>query len=440
MKRILWVTCFCTAAAFVNGQNVGIGTTIPQEKLEVRNSLRATLKVSSNNLSDTTELLLSNKISNVTGTDFSLKSVREEGLIISSQSDWGPFNSAHSLVIKPNGFVGVNDLTPFGRLSVTGNETTGNGMGAAIRIQNTASSNAWILRAGAAGTATPDGGFSIADNTSYHFMMDASGNLGLGITPLATKLHLNGGMKIQSTNVLEFGAGIAGKEVNAGKIAYNGFGTSSLAIVGAGTNSSNRSVFFFAEGGTVFNGPINLSGTIQLNSNAGQPGQVLTSNGVADPVWADAALTGNTRFAVRFTENAAKSGTATISGTYYNLNTSDVVIGASTITINKSGLYHFDVGGNGSLSYASATSFSPTMGIWLFFGLANSIQLVNDKLMTSFSSANTSYQLGETNSVEVYINAPATLSVYHTFSTLGTCACTSTHQFAGFLTGHLIAE
>lgn len=80
-------------------------------------------------------------------------------------------------------------------------------------------------------------------------------NVGIGITPTA-KLHVNGTVKIEGSNMLELGGGVAGKEVNAGKIGYNAFGTDALEIVGAGTNAANRKVYFFAESGTTFNGPI----------------------------------------------------------------------------------------------------------------------------------------------------------------------------------------
>lgn len=163
---------------------------------------------------------------------------------------------------------GIGDPLPSAKLTVSGSETTLNGQSAGIKIRNTASANAWYIRAGASGTATPADGFSIGDNSSYHFNMTSGGSVGLGIIPSGTRLHVNGGIKIEGLNVLEFGAGVAGKEVNAGKIVYNGFGTNRLAIVGAGTTASNRSVQFFAEGGTVFNGPIQTDGIALLDNGA----------------------------------------------------------------------------------------------------------------------------------------------------------------------------
>ncbi|MBL7748591.1 MAG: hypothetical protein JNM19_14240, partial [Chitinophagaceae bacterium] len=139
-------------------QNVGIGTATPSQKLEVRNALRSTIKISSASFADTSELLLSNRNLSNQGTDFSLKNIQENGLYISSVSDLPQNTSANSLVIKPNGFIGINDPAPTARLSIAGSETTPSGQAAAIRLQNTASTNTWYLRAGAAGTNTPDGG------------------------------------------------------------------------------------------------------------------------------------------------------------------------------------------------------------------------------------------------------------------------------------------
>lgn len=155
--------------------------------------------------------------------------------------------------------IGIGDPVPNTKLSVQGSETSFNGLNAGIKLRNTASANAWYIRAGATGTGTVANGLSIGDNTAYHVQLTNTGFLGLGIVPTAT-LHINGGFKIESTNVLEFGAGIANKEVNAGKIAYNGFGTNALAIVGAGNTVSTRRVTFFAEGGTIFNGPVVTEG------------------------------------------------------------------------------------------------------------------------------------------------------------------------------------
>lgn len=81
--------------------------------------------------------------------------------------------------------------------------------------------------------------------------IDASGNMGIGTITPSAKLHVAGSVKIDGANVLEFGAGLA-KEVSAGKIGYGTFTPGSLEIIGAGTNTTNRRIKFWNEGGAEF--------------------------------------------------------------------------------------------------------------------------------------------------------------------------------------------
>lgn len=80
--------------------------------------------------------------------------------------------------------------------------------------------------------------------------------IGLGTALPSAKLHLAGSMKIDGNNTLEFGAGIAGKETNAGKIGYQAFGNGdALDIIGAGTSANNRKINLYADGGiSIFGG------------------------------------------------------------------------------------------------------------------------------------------------------------------------------------------
>ena len=87
--------------------------------------------------------------------------------------------------------------------------------------------------------------------------ISSTGNVGIGTSTPSAKLDVNGSVKIEGNNTLEFGAGVAGKEVNAGKIGYGAFSSgASLDIVGAGTANNNRVVKVFAEGGAYFSGPV----------------------------------------------------------------------------------------------------------------------------------------------------------------------------------------
>ena len=66
------------------------------------------------------------------------------------------------------------------KLTVVGYETTQNGGAAAISLNNTASMNTWVIRAGGTGTFTPAGGFSIGDGSAYRMMINANGYVAIG--------------------------------------------------------------------------------------------------------------------------------------------------------------------------------------------------------------------------------------------------------------------
>ena len=96
--------------------------------------------------------------------------------------------------------------------------------------------------------------YSVTSNTNPLTVDNATGNIGVHQTSPSEKLDVNGNTKINGTltvagcqltgnNILEFGQGVAGKETNAGKCGYGLFGESQkLAIVGAGTTTTNRVV------------------------------------------------------------------------------------------------------------------------------------------------------------------------------------------------------
>jgi hypothetical protein len=72
-------------------------------------------------------------------------------------------------------------------------------------------------------------------------------------------------LSVPGNNVIEMGAGVAGKDVNAGKIGYGTFTPGALDIVGAGNNST-RQVRIWAEGGASMTGSLAVQGNISTTT------------------------------------------------------------------------------------------------------------------------------------------------------------------------------
>jgi len=105
----------------------------------------------------------------------------------------------------------------------------------------------------------------------------ASGNVGInmGATAPGEMLSLGG-----TGSCIELGAGVSGKEANAGKIAYAKFAptTPSLELVGGGgPGSDKRRITMWAEAGAQINGPLKATGGVVANGvNIGRNGASTT--------------------------------------------------------------------------------------------------------------------------------------------------------------------
>jgi Chaperone of endosialidase len=91
------------------------------------------------------------------------------------------------------------------------------------------------------------------------FVIQQNGNVGIGVSKPEEKLHIDGNVNINSSYTIEFGANVAGKQVDAGKIGYEKFTLGTLDIVGAGTTQPLRKIKFWAEGGAIFTGAVNAT-------------------------------------------------------------------------------------------------------------------------------------------------------------------------------------
>ncbi len=114
----------------------------------------------------------------------------------------------------------------------------------------------------------PSGGSVLktsVDKVGINIVGAPASELEVGGTATTTGLRvngptrLNGSVEITGNNYLEFGKGLS-KQASAGTLGYNLYGNAgNLDIVGAGTAVANRTVKIWAEGGSVFTGPVSAT-------------------------------------------------------------------------------------------------------------------------------------------------------------------------------------
>lgn len=264
MRQIFYVLLVLFGLENAKTQNVGVGTSNPPAKLSILGN------PSSPSIPSSTS----------TGV-FRVGIALNEGIdigkqIMSPYSGWiqaGYDSNADPLALQPlGGSVGIGTMSPNAQLQL-GNtasnrklvlfESTNNdhqfyGLGintSMLRYQVDATTSSHTFYAG-----------NTASTSTEIMRIQGNGNVGIGTPSPTDKLDVNGNISMRGLTIFEFGKGVAGKEVNAGKVGYNAFGQDGLTFVGGGTTTTNRKVFFFAEGGTSFSGNINALTTISVGT------------------------------------------------------------------------------------------------------------------------------------------------------------------------------
>ena len=194
MKKQLYLFGLLFFPFFIQAQNVGIGTTTPTEKLEVKNPLRSTLKISSSHFNDTTQLVLSNRDPINQGTDFLITARREQGLFFTSASDL-PGNTKDSLFsILVGGNAGIGTKSPAYRFQVHNNTSVNTFM----NISNSATEsglNNGLLMGMTSNNAIlsnlENGNLQLGTNNLTRVTIDAGGNVGIGTSVPANRFQLH---------------------------------------------------------------------------------------------------------------------------------------------------------------------------------------------------------------------------------------------------------
>ena len=237
-----------------------------------------------------------------------------------------------------------------------------------------------------------------------------------------------------------------------GYLWYNGgaiqLGTSSSEPVIISGNYTSSPAYFTPNGRLglgIFNpsekldidGNINLNGSIKINGNAGSPGQVLTSNGTSSPTWTTATSSSNNiRFCVQFQGGTGVPSTdAMMTNTNYNLNPAEVLIGTSTITFNRSGLYHFDIIFGANVTYSASPTSFPSYSVGYIDATPFPFSVLSG-IMTSRGPTNTSWTVTDKTSIEIYV--PAATSIRLLLTIAGPAFVS--RSFGGVIIGHLVSE
>jgi hypothetical protein len=184
---------------------------------------------------------------------------------VSNQSGGFPVNQ---FVLRQTGFIGMGTASPAYRLDIasTGMRLQG-GTGAtptifylnSTGVGNT-TSQLQFVNAGHMITCTDSNNYQgIANVGGGHNIYYSSG--GHNFNGIA---RFNNSVYIPSTNVIEFGIGVSGKEANAGKMGYQTFTSGALDIVGAGSTDGNRGIKLW-DNVTIANN-LTVSGAIQIGS------------------------------------------------------------------------------------------------------------------------------------------------------------------------------
>jgi hypothetical protein len=179
--------------------------------------------------------------------------------------------------------VGIGTSAPGAKFQVYGNEATANGLNAAIRLTNFASGGGdFMLRAGATGTNTPAGGFSIGDGSGLRMVIDNAGKVGIGTSMPNQQLAVVGNSSV--TGIFNAGTLIGNNMFGApvgSVVTVNGTGQLGYAATGAFSQwvtTTSGSIFY--AGGTVgVGGVIPVRAPFEVNTLIGATGALISGGG-----------------------------------------------------------------------------------------------------------------------------------------------------------------
>ncbi len=447
-------------------QSVSIGTPTPDPSalLHLQSDDKGLLLPA---LSSTSRLAIPAPAPGLLLYDFNTKSLWTRNpsnwaeIYTSSNSPWVEENGN---VYRSTGFVGVGTATPFNKLHVHYSILDSN----FIRISNSVTGPAGNrgLIAGLKGLNASllnleNGKLVLGSNNDSAMAIDAAGRVGIGtLSPLAN-LQVNGNSLANVPSLLLADSSADGLP----KLVFQNLNTTrKMTLRGNSLNNFSNGLYLdvisdsltvasFAGTGRLglknsnplytldVSGDINTTGLLRVNGNAGTNGQVLTSTGPAtDPEWRNAAFNNDTRFMYKSSlpgSSTLLSDSIPLSVLVYNTNTTNIVLSSNGkyITINKTGLYHFEGVVAVSVGLAIAQSVAPVFTLELRTGSNTFLtQFDNVNFETSTALPAFSWRINTAFDQDIYLTAGSTIALSRlNTNTPGGSTLFLDYHFSGYL-------